>query len=154
MPRRWRVQPQWEGDDGRREAVYYSVCESYRDEAGVPRHRTLVNLGPATSPGVLAERAFRRAVGAIRMAESSEETVRLLEAAASRRSGRADPELDAEFEGWDEQNLARWRYAAAAWRREADEQLERATALEALHRRTVDPDWSLTATPLDAGATP
>jgi len=146
MPRRWRVRPQWDGDDGRRAAVYYSVCESYRDQAGVPRHRTIENLGAASSPGELAQALLARASQANLMLERSVEMVGLLEASLGRRNGHPDPELDAEFGGWDEQNLRNWQLAVAAWKEEVAKHAERALLLEALHQRTVDPSWVLMAT--------
>jgi hypothetical protein len=39
-----------EGQAEWHEAVYYAVVESYRDETGTPRHRTVETLG-TTSPG-------------------------------------------------------------------------------------------------------
>lgn len=138
MPRRWRVKPQWDGDDGQRQAVYYSVCESYRDEDGVPRYRTIENLGPARSAVELAQWTHLRATRALRRAEEAEDIVKRIEASLARRAKRPDPEIEDELD-WDVRNLRRWQHSAEAWRQFAREQTERAVALDALDQRTVDP---------------
>jgi hypothetical protein len=59
MPRRWET---W---NGLQEAVYYSVVESYRDEAGRPRHRTILALGTHPTPSAWA-RALREEARVVR----------------------------------------------------------------------------------------
>lgn len=82
MPRRW------ETEDGWREEVYYAVVESYRDERGRPRHRTIAPLGTRSMPGEVARDRRAQAEIARAMAEDA------------RVDGEAEAAWAAEQEEW------------------------------------------------------
>jgi hypothetical protein len=113
MPRRWRVQPRFRGDDGWRERTYYAVVKSYRDDKGRPRHKTVLALGTEPTPldraNLLREEAGavrERVAGLIRSAEQHSET-----------AARSVAELETESSAWQRQTLE-WRIEHATERAE------------------------------------
>jgi hypothetical protein len=149
MPRRWQVKLPRDDDDERsdyavvgwRAETYYAVVESYRDDKGRPRHRTVATLGTAPTPEARAgdlrmEAGFAREDAAYLTSRADFYAGRAAEAAAELEAGAGEV---AQWVGVElvgrrqslEWSIERDTTAAESFRVEADEWDRKVAALEA-----------------------